>query len=126
MDNPFAEFLPRARGFEIRNAVALAYASQVAYERNGDTEAWLRRLADATHGWGFDAVRCFDNASTGTQAVLLGCESFMVLAFRGTEMKLSDLKTDLRIRKIGGPLGSPVHRGFLMATLGVWDDFETP
>lgn len=115
--NLFQNFIPRALQFESDNAWALAHASEAAYTNNSDVGALAVQ-------WGFTTIQFFN--SQGTQAYIMGRSDLIVLAFRGTEPdKIEDIATDLRIRKIGGPLAGRVHRGFLMALLSVWDDYET-
>jgi triacylglycerol lipase len=117
MHDEFDNFKPRALGFEPNNAWACAHASEAAYM----DDSAVSRLAES---WGFTTVRFFD--AQGTQAFIMGKPGLIVLAFRGTEPdKIEDIATDLRVRKVGGPLAGRVHRGFLMALLSVWDDYET-
>lgn len=50
----------------------------------------------------------------GTQCYTLYNDDTLVFAFRGTELNLEDIKTDLDFVRTGTPLGS-VHTGFLEA-----------
>jgi triacylglycerol lipase len=116
--NRFSAFKPRALSFVEDNAVACAFAADAAYKSNNE----VRELAA---GWGFTETRFFD--CQGTQACILGKPGLVLLVFRGTEPdKIEDIATDLRVRKVGGPLAGRIHRGFLMALLTVWDDYDTP
>lgn len=110
----FDDFEARALSFSRNNALSLAYAAEAVYsDRNAARDFALEN--------GFTEFLFFDEA--GTQAFLMGNSAEIVLAFRGTETdSLADIATDLRVRKVGGPLGGYVHRGFLSALLQVWDD----
>ena len=108
------DFPNRALDFDLKAAVPLALAAQAAYL----DEEGVRSFA-TEHGFPFSHF--FD--VEGTQAFVIAGEEKIVVAFRGTEPgAIEDIATDLRVRKIGGPLGGRVHRGFLMALLQVWDD----
>ncbi len=51
--------------------------------------------------------------SNGTQAILVSCEQFAVLAFRGTEAtSIKDIKTDANARIKGCDSGGLIHAGF--------------
>ena len=73
---------------------------------------------------GFRQLQFFQDAPTGTAAFLVESTSapaFAVLAFRGTEVKIQDYVTDLKVGK--PPLDSTdvvVHEGFKLALDSVW------
>ena len=114
----FTNFAPRTLEFDRLNAISMAYSAEAAYKSEGE----IKEFADEN---GFPVVSFFD--ALGTQAFLMGRDDSIILSFRGTEPdSLEDIATDLRIRQVGGPLGGQVHRGFLMATLAVWDDYDLP
>ncbi|MDZ7749682.1 MAG: lipase family protein [Halofilum sp. (in: g-proteobacteria)] len=51
--------------------------------------------------------------SDGTQAILVSCEAFAALAFRGTEaMSVKDIKTDARASVSAADTGGQIHSGF--------------
>jgi len=128
----FSDFEPRALTFMPANASALAHAADAAYpcqvrDASGDRvethDEWLSRVSGFAEIWGFERIEFFD--AQGCQAYMMGRDDAIVMSFRGTEMKIEDIMTDLRIRKIGGPLGGRIHRGFLLSLLAIWDDYET-
>ena len=116
----FEHFNSRALDFDINNALAMAYAAELAYPKSKDESAqeWRDRARATLDGWGFHDVHFFD--AMGTQAYLAGNEDKQLLSFRGTEMKIADIKTDLNYELIGGPLCGKVHEGFLLALLAIW------
>lgn len=112
----FKNFKPRCLTFDSHNALAMAHAAELAYAPKED-------IANTLADWGFSRFRFFDK--DGTQAYVAGDCNKVIVVFRGTEIdSLEDIATDLRIRKVGGPLAGRCHRGFLTALLGVWDDYK--
>src|ERR1035438_6232957 len=73
-------FVPNTTRWTPANARALAYASQLAYVPDPDK---ITRQAVA---WGFDPqrVKVIAPGKSVMQAVVLGGNNFVVLAFRGT------------------------------------------
>jgi len=56
-------------------------------------------------------VSTFDES--GTQAILVSNEKFVVLAFRGTEKdSMQDIKADLKAKTIQSETGGKIHQGF--------------
>lgn len=120
MSHPFP-FNPKAFGFSVENAYALAQAAALAYDVCNPSSGPVR---DKLTGWGFDPgrLRCFDRL--GTQAFLACDDEKIILAFRGTEPdRLEDWVADARIRKTAGPFGD-VHRGFFWALTNIMADVE--
>lgn len=101
-------FDPTKRSFDLVNARATAKASQLAYEKK---DVVLKRLKN----WGFPKARFFSSKKTGTQGFVAGKNDMILVAFRGTELKLKDLAVDAKIKKIPGKGGGHVHRGFKAA-----------
>jgi hypothetical protein len=65
----------------------------------------------------------FDSA--GTQAILVGFDNFIVLAFRGTEAtSIKDIKADTRAKTITCETGGKIHAGFNEAFNNVRPDIE--
>jgi pimeloyl-ACP methyl ester carboxylesterase len=60
--------------------------------------------------------------STDTQAMLFKFDDFVVLAFRGTEQKIKDFKTDIDFKKvcIDQEKNINVHEGFYKAFSSIW------
>ena len=87
------------------------------------------RLKSILNFIGFDLVLTFDKAETqGFMAKRRPAKNkrdMMVLAFRGTEKKLKDWKTDLRIelKAVAGKKGR-IHAGFLDAYNAVSNDIQ--
>ncbi len=108
----FADFDPDAPGYTGRNALALGQAAALAYQ---DAD----QVAETLDRWGFDESRFLDTA--GTQGYLAGNDRLLLIAFRGTDLDLRDIVTDLNIELVPGPVGR-VHRGFHRALARVWPD----
>lgn len=113
MPQPFEKFLPITVRYQGENAVALANAALVAYTDAGH--------CTATAGtWGFSRVRLIDRRET--QCLVLGSDTAVVVAFRGTEpAKLKDWMTDIDTLPVPGPFGR-VHDGFWRALAHVWEE----
>jgi triacylglycerol lipase len=81
------------------------------------------RLVELLGRGDFDLIRTFDDRDLGTQAYLVHrrTDDMLVLAFRGTEKDLQDIRTDLNARfyRRGG---TRTHRGFLDAWQAVADE----
>lgn len=113
MKGPFKHFEKDYPGLSVGNAYALANACDLAYK--DDVSAGLT--------WGFTESRLF---SVGSDQALVLYDSFervMVIAFRGTEVTdFGDLKRDVDIRKVPGPLAAQFHKGFFEAFENVWGE----
>ncbi len=68
-------------------------------------------LEDSLNSLRLELSATFDRG--GTQAILVSAESFIALAFRGTEaMSIRDIKSDVRARKRTCESGGKMHSGF--------------
>ena len=102
--------------FDLKNALALAKASQLAY-KNGEQIASI--VDDEWHMKKFDF---FEDIDTHTQAFICGDEDNVILTFRGTEANvIRDWLTDLQASFSYNPTGK-VHSGFKRALNTIWSD----
>jgi triacylglycerol lipase len=118
-------FIPNTTRWVPANARALAYASLLAYGPDPDT------ITKQAVAWGYDPKRVTVIApgKSVLQAVILGGNNFVVLAFRGTRPdQLSDWMTDADINQVSfnslypGPDVGFVHSGFAGLLQDGWDD----
>jgi hypothetical protein len=76
-----------------------------------DPEAERAALADQLRALRLELLETFD--AEGTQAILVGAEGFVALAFRGTEAtSVADIRADARATIRHDPSGGRVHSGF--------------
>lgn len=121
MNQPFP-FNIKSFGFCLNNAYSLAKVAKAVYMDFGDRGPGS--LATKINSWGFDPSRSRFFDRTGTQALLVGDDEKLILAFRGTEPdRLEDWVADANIRMTASPAGD-VHRGFHRALQYVWNDVE--
>ena len=113
-------FNHKARAFSKVNLSYLSYCSNLAYESKADISEPLALL-------GFDLSRdnfFFADSETDTQAFVVGDKHKIIVSFRGTEGKLSDWVTDIKVFKETwtneNPLGD-VHNGFYGALNSIWN-----
>ena len=107
-------FDPLTRSHSAVNALTLARASNLAYEKTAVIENTIR------NEWGFSDFLYLDDRSTDTQAFVAGNNQMVLVAFRGTQAtNPDDWMTDLHVKLVRGPAGK-VHDGFLGALGGVW------
>ncbi len=106
VDYSLFNFDPTYRAYSNANALSMGLASALAYETPEKIQA--QALA-----WGFPQFRFLQGTRriSDTQAYIIGNDTTLILAFRGTEQKMKDWATDLNFIKIEGPLGD-VHEGF--------------
>jgi len=118
-------FVPTA-AWSVANAVWLMELSRLVYRHDVEQDAPPPMPARSTYlaNNGFRQLNFFQDQPTGTAAFLVESTTapvFAVLAFRGTEVKIQDYITDL---KVGNPpLHSTdvvVHEGFKLALDSVW------
>ncbi len=138
-DLPFDHFEPDAVGHSWSNAYLLATASAWAYRvdvEQFEGEAWIDRFRFVYDRLGLEVLAYLDSgagAEADTQALVLGGDSIIVVAFSGTathdrKALLRDVKTDARIRQLEldvpgtGPVR--IHRGFDAALGAVWEELE--
>lgn len=70
-----------------------------------------------------ELLQTFDR--NGTQAILVSCEEFIVLAFRGTEANsMKDIKADLDAATVLSESGGKMHTGFKKAFGQTADDIK--
>jgi triacylglycerol lipase len=111
------DLLPETTGFKLQNALAMAWAAELAY----DEESRIRETAIGH--WGCDGFRFF--ARKGTQGFVASNQRAVVVAFRGTEPdRREDWITDLQLDLAKGPLGGRVHAGFQRGLNAVWKDVD--
>jgi pimeloyl-ACP methyl ester carboxylesterase len=110
-------FHPDDSAFNRANALYLAHASDVAYQRT-PTEAALERL-------GLKAF-AFRHKITRTRGFLGVCDTHAVLAFRGTDpVTLPNWLTDFVVKLVShGEYGGRVHQGFSSALRRSWSQIE--
>jgi pimeloyl-ACP methyl ester carboxylesterase len=111
-------FFPDDVGFNRANALYLAHASDVAYERAPRKAAWERL--------GLEGTFAFRNRVTRTRGFLGVCDSHAVLAFRGTDpITLPNWVTDAVVRLVErDEYEGRVHRGFSSVLRRTWDKVE--
>lgn len=114
------DFNKRAKNFSKKNLASLAYCANLAYEKKED-------ISDALTEMKFDVSNdsfFFSNSDSDTQAFVVGDNHKIIISFRGTEGKIADWVTDLRVFKETwteeNPLGE-VHNGFYYALSSIWD-----
>jgi triacylglycerol lipase len=122
---PFDRFEPSATQWRTANALALAHASNLAYD--DDANKILHQL----QAWGFPAVGCRVFSASTAQVLVAANDEMIVIAFRGTEPeKLADWLVDAEIIQdpwqefFGEPNLGLVHHGFTRNTLLVWGQLQ--
>jgi triacylglycerol lipase len=112
----FQYFNPYTTKYEPENALALAKASQLAYEYNKgnriEQTVWEWGLTDYFQLWDVD----------GTQSYVAANKDIILAVFAGTN-EMKDWGSNLGMRPMAGPVGN-VHRGFNDALERVWDDMR--
>ena len=90
-----------------RKASLLKLIDSVAYDAGEERSI----LEDTLNSLRLELSATFDR--DGTQAILVSAESFIALAFRGTEaMSIRDIKSDVRANKRACESGGKMHSGF--------------
>lgn len=98
-----------------RMAWVMASMAQLVYEQFDDGGKARDLLVEKLKGGGFKLLGEFNSPSTDTQAFLVSNDTYVVLAFRGTEIiKRTDIRTDAKAFKVSVFEGR-VHRGFVEA-----------
>ena len=125
MNPPFDRFEPSATQWRTANALALAHASDLAYE--DDQNQILQQL----QAWGFPAAGCQVFSANTAQVLATANEEMIIVAFRGTEpAKLADWLVDTEIIQkpwrdfLGEPNLGLVHHGFARNTAFVWEQLS--
>jgi len=100
------QFNPDIKKYDHSNTLSMALASGLAYETPDKIR--VQSLA-----WGFPRFKFLEGSCriSDTQAYIIGNDNAIIVAFRGSEKKLKDWKTNLEFTKSEGPLGY-VHEGF--------------
>ena len=89
-----------------------------------DHKAEERQLKKYTVNLKFKLLKCFDGKKTNTQAILVGNDERLILAFRGTETdSFRDIKTDAKAVSVPDATGR-AHKGFIEAYEEVAADIE--
>ncbi|MBV9673039.1 MAG: lipase family protein [Verrucomicrobia bacterium] len=127
--NPFGNFIPNTSRWNAYNALALARASDLAYQ---DPNAPL--FGEAAKSWGFPQFKVLPVVDD-IRAVVMRSQQEIIVAFRGTVVPknqstdwpdLSNWMTDFEALQtpfttyFGGPEVGQVHKGFIEALFGVW------
>jgi hypothetical protein len=110
-------FHPEESSFNRANALYLAHAADIAYDRSPRAAAWERL--------GLEAVP-FRHKVTRTRGFLGLCETHAVLAFRGSDpVTLPNWVTDAVVRLVERPeYSGRVHRGFSSVLHSSWERIE--
>lgn len=126
MDSPFNPFQPfklfnpdpnpNPSSYRSINALALAYAANLAYEDKN-------KVISKARSWGFTNVNFLSGNHTDTQAFVAGNENYVVVAFRGTQ-ELHDVWTDLQATLVQDPNGHLVHKGFAESLDDIWTKLD--
>jgi triacylglycerol lipase len=90
----FGKFEPHTTLWNPYNSRGLVYASNLAYEDSADV------VKSTAVGWGFraDRVSVINSSASVLQAIVLGSDTAIVLAFRGTRSQdMADWMTDFEI-----------------------------
>jgi len=115
--NPFARFNPNTTRWDPNNALALAYASQLAYSDAATISAQLQ-------AWGFDPARFTFLNKSDTQGFVTATDEMVLVSFRGTQSNdIWDWMTDARIALRPYQPGL-VHIGFYNALNDVWHEMN--
>ena len=113
---PNFQFNPNTTRWQAQNALALAMASQLAYENAADIDATSKT-------WGFtrsDFIASPHGVEWDTQVFVASNADAVLVAFRGTQPEyLKDWITDADIILAHTEVG-PVHFGFWTALQSVW------
>ncbi len=107
------DFHSNASKFNLKNALRLAEASELAYCKS---QAKIKK--QVIDKWGFADCKVIENKDT--ELFIASSDDVIVIAFRGTD-SIKDWITDIKARKVRGSFGY-VHRGFSKALEYVWDD----
>lgn len=72
---------------------------------------------------GFDSFKFFQG--TGTECMVVQKKDFVIISFRGTELRsfsaIHEIRTDLNTIPVDFDMGGKVHRGFYSALREIWD-----
>lgn len=119
---PFRHFTTM---FDMQNAWWLIEAATLVYAEEDF-------VTPRFHAAGLSEVRFFHGRHTDTQCYVAGNDQFVIVAFRGTEIRkrpgstdyrniVADVKTDADLRLVDSRQGGKVHQGFKQALDEVWE-----
>ena len=123
----FAQFNPATTLWKPYNARAMVYAAELAYGTDSAT------ITNTAAGWGFarDRVTVISPTSSVLQVIVMGNDSAVVVAFRGTRPdQLKDWMADFQIAQVPfteyytAPNVGAVHDGFARLLAGGWKDIQ--
>ena len=114
--------------FDMQNAWWLIESSILAYSEENFVREKFKEA-------GLENVKFFDGQKTGTQLFVTSNDDFVIVVFRGTEIRrrpgrtdfrnvIEDLTTDADILLVDSEQGGEVHRGFKKALDEVWNDLH--
>jgi len=117
-------FRPTSEDFDLVNACWLIDASVLVYAEEDFVRPCFQRA-------GLPEVKYFDGE--GTDCFVASNETFIIVAFRGTESRrrpgsqdfqnvIADVKADCNIILVDSGYGGRVHKGFNDALNEVWED----
>ncbi|MDY6784545.1 MAG: lipase family protein [Cyanobacteriota bacterium] len=107
-------FEPETRKFSAANMAYLAYCAEAVYRNPEDSKMLLEQLGFEING----TEHFIDFPDTNTQAIAVGDDEKIIIAFRGTE-NLDDWKTNINLAKAVWKVGM-VHSGFYNSIQSVW------
>lgn len=110
----FSKFNPDTMRYTGENALFLTDCAKLAYK----PEASIKKVMDELE---LNNFKFFTGPST--QAYIAGNDKMIIVAFRGTEMKVKDFLADTQLKPEPGPVGK-VHRVFQDALREVWADMR--
>ena len=117
------KFNVNAKGFSKINLAYLAYCSNLVYRTKEEIKNELTEQ-------GFNLERdnyFFSDEETDTQCFIAGDKNKIIIAFRGTEGKLADWKTNMRFSKGFWPARKSfgrIHNGFNNAIKSIWPNIQ--
>jgi triacylglycerol lipase len=125
--NPFAKFTYATTRWQPLNALALAWACDLAYEVNVQT------ISDVANAWGFQLPQNAPPTADGPRDIrgyVMGNDDFIVVAFRGTVNEMNgrfdannwvvNLEANqVSVEPVFGIRGN-VHEGFATALSSIW------
>ena len=122
--------------FSPGNALALAYAAQLAYpgardinpdyKSDEELETDIEKKTCQAKQWGFDNFAYAYSHEKNILALIMGNRTDIIVAFRGTvSNNFSNWLTDIQLRPV--PFGSfgKVHKGFRDALDSVWPEIRS-
>ncbi len=108
------------QAYSDRMAWMMACMSELAYLKFNNKD--MPTLEKALGVLKLELIQKFD--SNGTQAILVSNDRFMILAFRGTEKTMKDIKADMKAKTMKCETGGKIHTGFNEAFQAVSLDIQ--